>query len=56
MSIQRIGAHGDTKYQNLSRFSEKRWNYQKQKAFVKPDIKVFPELKGYLAKLFSKRL
>ena len=56
----RIGAHGDTKCQNLDSFFEKRWIYRKRKAFFKPiwhqSFCFFSELKGYLAKLFLKRL
>ena len=35
MSIHRIGVRGDTKYQNLWSFFEKRWIYRKWMAFAK---------------------
>ena len=53
MSLHRIRARGDTKCQNLN-----SWIYRKRKALAKTYLtsKFFSELKGCLAKLFSKRL
>ena len=54
----RIEALGNTKCRNLISFFEKRWIYWKRKAFVESiwHWSFFSELKGYLAKLFLKRL
>ena len=39
MSVNRIGARGDAKYQNLYRFFERKWIFRKRKAFAKSFLK-----------------
>ena len=57
MSIHRIGVRGDTNTKTSEAFLKRGESIENEKLLLNlSDIKVFSELKGYLAKLLSKGL
>ena len=56
MSLQRIGARGDTECQSLKSFLKRDEYIKKKKLLLNLSTIFFSELEGSLAKPFSKRL